>query len=330
MNQRLFRSLTAAVVVSAVSTSLPAQAQQIDRLEALLQQGEDADRSSPSAATTTADEASPSTQVTAASGPDRLSDLFQVIPHPLDNRQAATLYVRNIPVLTFIGPALPALTENKSDSTETSAADVELEPAVRATAIAARLDQFHQAEGDPEAIAVRWDEEQATYILSMGETDLVAIGETAILPDTTEDAAGDALQAANRLRRLLGGAAPLDTIEGLPEPTEAVPTSATDGEQVAAVMTGRASWYGPGFHGRPSASGETFNQNALTAAHRTLPFGTRVRVTNLSNNQQVIVRINDRGPYGHGRIIDLSAAAARAIDLARMGVGSVRLEVLSE
>ncbi|MBW4482702.1 MAG: septal ring lytic transglycosylase RlpA family protein [Tildeniella torsiva UHER 1998/13D] len=90
-----------------------------------------------------------------------------------------------------------------------------------------------------------------------------------------------------------------------------------------------ASWYGPGFHGRRSASGEVFNQNDLTAAHRTLPFGTRVRVTNLSTGQSVVVRINDRGPFGHGRVIDLSAAAAGNIGIRASGVGRVQLEVLS-
>lgn len=87
------------------------------------------------------------------------------------------------------------------------------------------------------------------------------------------------------------------------------------------IQSGRASWYGPGFHGRRTASGETFNTNELTAAHRTLPFGTRVRVVNKRTGQSVIVRINDRGPYAHGRVIDLSRASAQAIGLS--GVGSV-------
>ncbi len=92
--------------------------------------------------------------------------------------------------------------------------------------------------------------------------------------------------------------------------------------------TGKASWYGPGFHGRRTASGQTFNQNDLTAAHRSLPFGTKVKVTNLRNGRSTVVRINDRGPFTGGRIIDLSAAAARAIGLYNSGVGSVRLEIL--
>lgn len=79
------------------------------------------------------------------------------------------------------------------------------------------------------------------------------------------------------------------------------------------VQEGLAVWYGPGFHGRRTASGEVYDMHALTAAHPTLPFGTRVRVTNLQNGRSVVVRINDRGPFGGRYIIDLSYAAARAI-----------------
>ncbi len=84
-----------------------------------------------------------------------------------------------------------------------------------------------------------------------------------------------------------------------------------------------ASWYGPDFHGRTTASGERFDERALTAAYRVLPFGTRLRVTCAATGRSVVVRINDRGPYVAGRAIDLSRAAARAIGLP--GVGRVRL-----
>lgn len=84
-----------------------------------------------------------------------------------------------------------------------------------------------------------------------------------------------------------------------------------------------ASWYGPGFHGRRTASGERFNTGAFTAAHRTLPFGTRVRVVNQTTGRSVVVRINDRGPFVRGRVIDLSKAAARAIGVS--GVARVTL-----
>ncbi len=91
------------------------------------------------------------------------------------------------------------------------------------------------------------------------------------------------------------------------------------------VQEGEASWYGPGFHGRKTASGERFNTNDMTAAHKTLPFGTVLKVTNLSNDKFVIVTINDRGPFIRGRIIDLSKAAKDAIDMG--GTTQVRLEV---
>ena len=92
------------------------------------------------------------------------------------------------------------------------------------------------------------------------------------------------------------------------------------------IQSGPASWYGPGFHGRKTASGETFNTNEMTAAHRTLPFGTKVKVVNKKTGKSVVVRINDRGPYAHGRVIDLSKASAQAIGIS--GVGSVTLAQL--
>lgn len=90
---------------------------------------------------------------------------------------------------------------------------------------------------------------------------------------------------------------------------------------------GKASWYGGRWHGRATASGERFNQWAMTAAHKKLPFGTWVRVTNLSNGRMCIVRVNDRGPFVRGRVIDLSAAAAQQIGLTSSGIAPVRLEV---
>jgi peptidoglycan lytic transglycosylase len=94
------------------------------------------------------------------------------------------------------------------------------------------------------------------------------------------------------------------------------------------VETGVASWYGQEFHGRPTSSREVFDMNDMTAAHRTLPFGTSVMVTNLANGRSVVVRINDRGPFIRGRIIDLSYAAARVLDIVGPGTARVRLETL--
>lgn len=95
-----------------------------------------------------------------------------------------------------------------------------------------------------------------------------------------------------------------------------------------AHVIGKASWYGRYFHGRPTASGEPYDMYALTAAHLTLPLGTYVRVTNLRNGRSAVVRINDRGPYIAGRIIDLSYGAARLLDMENEGIQSVRLEVV--
>lgn len=103
---------------------------------------------------------------------------------------------------------------------------------------------------------------------------------------------------------------------------------APERSNVVSVQQGKASYYGARHHGRKTASGEPFNKNALTAAHRTLPFGTRVRVTNLNNQQSIVVRINDRGPYAKGRIIDLSEQAAREINMIRVGVAKVKVERL--
>ncbi|MFO8057407.1 MAG: septal ring lytic transglycosylase RlpA family protein [bacterium] len=95
------------------------------------------------------------------------------------------------------------------------------------------------------------------------------------------------------------------------------------------AQVGMASWYGKKFHGKKTASGERFNMFALTAAHKTLPFNSRVKVTNLSNHKSVKVRVNDRGPWAKGRIIDLSYAAAKRIDMIEKGVVKVRVEVIS-
>lgn len=94
------------------------------------------------------------------------------------------------------------------------------------------------------------------------------------------------------------------------------------------ITTGMAAYYDDNLNGRPTASGEIYDRNKLTAAHRTLPFGTRVRVTNEENGTSVIVRINDRGPTNRQRIIDLSRAAAEAIGMLKKGVVPVKLEVL--
>jgi rare lipoprotein A len=97
---------------------------------------------------------------------------------------------------------------------------------------------------------------------------------------------------------------------------------------VVRIITGEASWYGPGFFGNRTANGEVYQLGTMTAAHRTLPFGTRVRVTNLWNGRSEVIRINDRGPFVHHRVIDLGHGAASSLGLTASGITQVRLEVL--
>ena len=123
-------------------------------------------------------------------------------------------------------------------------------------------------------------------------------------------------------------------IAKVPSPAEAeqappiarIPTPS----QPTMMETGLASWYGAKFHGKLTASGEVFNQDKFTAAHPTLPWGSRVKVTNLDNGKSVDVRINDRGPFGKGRIIDVSRAAARTLGMVGRGITTVRVEWLSD
>lgn len=102
------------------------------------------------------------------------------------------------------------------------------------------------------------------------------------------------------------------------------------GEDYGYAETGIASWYGVEFHGKTTANGEIFNMNALTAAHRTLPMPSLVRVTNLENGRAVVVRVNDRGPFNHGRVIDVSRRTAQLLGFERQGTAKVRVKILPE
>src|SRR5262245_16680023 len=106
------------------------------------------------------------------------------------------------------------------------------------------------------------------------------------------------------------------------------PVCASADSDSPSVMTGHASWYGAEFAQRPTASGERYDPGKLTGAHRTLPLGSRVRVTNLQNGRSVLVTINDRGPYAGRRAIDLSYGAARALVMIQRGVARVRIELV--
>ncbi|MEB3224300.1 MAG: septal ring lytic transglycosylase RlpA family protein [Synechococcus sp.] len=245
-------------------------------------------------------------QVTAAAG--RLEPIAKLFSYPHEERTATTLYVNQLPVLTFLDSG-----EAADDQAEAIAQQVS-EELNTLTA---------QADFDAKKFSVSW-EEMGQYELLYDNEPLIALDDSVFLADRTGNSTQDALTVVNRLRRILGGAEPIAAIANAPK-TQTIGA----GVKVQRTMQGRASWYGPGFHGRRTASGEPFNQYALTAAHKTLPFGTRVRVTNLRNGRSVIVRINDRGPYSHGRIIDLSKGSAQQIGLVSSGVATVKLEVLN-
>lgn len=238
------------------------------------------------------------------------SAIAKVNVHEIAGSPTAILYVRTIPVLTFANQT-------------------------QAQQVAARLNQLNANKFDANRINVSWNASSNNFTIKVDGEALVNIDRETRLAGSTNKPAVDALQATNRLRRLTGNAPPLAAIPGMPQrvqparnnqPQRQAPQTAQ--RRVLPQPTGIASWYGAGFHGRRSASGEIYNQNALTAAHRQLPFGTRVRVTNLKNNRSVVVRINDRGPFIRGRVIDLSAAAARILGLTSTGVAPVQLEVV--
>jgi len=118
------------------------------------------------------------------------------------------------------------------------------------------------------------------------------------------------------------------TAAPLPETPVAIPSEAPEAPATTSLGSGTASYYAGKFHGRRTASGEAFDNGAMTAAHRTLPFGSLVRVTNPANGRSVVVRINDRGPFTRGRMIDVSRAAAEELGLITRGHATVELELI--
>lgn len=359
MNQRIWSGLTVTLLTATLGIATSGQAQQTRTTDRDLERHQSTAQAQPAPAaiqfaTEQRTVASPQAvkvgqlQSQGATAAEE-TVVAKIHAHEKEGHQAATLFVRDIPVLTFLGAqVLPvdgikmgeaaesqkiATGEEAASASETNLAlsdrAIENDPVWRATAVAARLNQLNRDNVDAHSIAVRWQDECECYSIEVNDEELVQVNETTILPDTTNIQAVDALQATNRLRRLLGNAPPLREIANLPPPPEPKAPQVSLGP-IRFQIRGLASWYGPGFHGRRSASGERFNQNALTAAHRSLPFGTRVQVTNLNNGQSVIVRINDRGPFVGGRVIDLSAAAARMLGMMRSGVAPVRLDVLRE
>lgn len=295
--------------------------------------------------------------------------------HDIEGRKAATLFVKDIPVFTFLSSQpvasgdtkLGVIGDKKQQQSHTLIADTNLssmgsftsaknqpkslhdDPVHRAGLIAASINQLVRNSDDAAQITVSWKGEgestanqaqnknssveqqpQERYTIKINDQELVEINQETILAGTTANLAEDALQATNRLRRLIGNASPINEITGLPERAKiSLPEPA---QQVAnnrrRTFQGIASFYGRGFAGRPTATGERFNPEAMTAAHRSLPFGTRVRVTNTRNGRSVVVRINDRGPFIRGRIIDVSTGAARNLGMIKSGLAPVKVEVI--
>ncbi len=292
------------------------------------------------------------------------TSVTKVHPHKLADRQAATLYVRNIPVFTFLSSEsvtisdkkVTTVTKNQDSSTKVVAVKSNYSnPVEKANQVASKINDLIDNKADATKITVSWNGSSKSksgvktfterYIIKLDGSEIVEINGNTHLPDTTKNLRNDALQATNRLRRLLGKASPVKTITGLPPELTAVKTKAkksTTAKKIASrkrykrvaarrrrrIFRGIASFYGYDGSGTRTASGERFNPEALTAAHRTLRFGTRVRVTNLRNGRSVVVRINDRGPFIRGRVIDLSHRAARIIGMIRRGIAPVKVEIL--
>ncbi len=279
--------------------------------------------------------------------------IAKIHPYQIGGKSAATLYVRNIPILTFVDTKLdpkvkyPSLNISskislKLPSKENSKVEIysSNDPVERATSVAALLNQLARDGFDANGIVPVW--QSGSYALMLGDSVRLNIDNSLIVPNSSKNGAKDALTTANMLRRLIGKAQPLTNIVGLPiatMPKTAVPKLERVAKKikpsyrlsialVTQIISGMASWYGPGFHGGTTANGERFNQYTLTAAHPNLPFGTPVRVTNKYNGRSVVVRINDRGPYSGGRVIDLSKGAAQVIGLVSSGVAPVRLEIM--
>ena len=288
--------------------------------------------------------------------------IARIHTHKLNGKNAATVYVRGIPVVTYIESEDSVnLSKNKNESegvkrsfesTKLPSSNLKADsnnlakavsdnpdylltspnPIERATAAAAMINQINRDGLDANTIIPAWN--NGNYVIKFGDRASLKFDQQALSPESQQSQPQDVLESANLLRRLLGGANPVSEIVNAPKPKIAAASSFNSANsalsgRIIGVMSGMASWYGPGFDGNYSASGEIFNARDLTAAHPSLPFGTIVRVVNMDNNQSVVVRINDRGPYAEGRVIDISTAAANVIGLISAGVAPVRLEVLS-
>lgn len=293
----------------------------------------------------------------------------EIVTHDLAGRQAATVYIREIPVLTFLGQS--SATSNKNTAIAANkilrgSQQQTDDPVQKANLLVDRINSLIHSNVDANKITVNWKAEkklvnsEATqnkssfvkhyqndiFTIKANDSKLLEIDEHTVLAGSTKNLAEDALQITNRLRRLIGYAPPVTKVENLPvrKPAKVVKTNkkptivshhtgkkrrSVGARRRGRVLKGWASWYGYDGSGNRTATGERYRPEGLTAAHRSLPFGTRVRVTNTRNGRSVVVRINDRGPFIRGRIIDVSAGAARRLRMISSGVAPVRVEVIS-
>ena len=159
---------------------------------------------------------------------------------------------------------------------------------------------------------------QALTLLMIGAFSLVGCAETEFLVHTAKQIRGGDSIATGDGRYKVGSPYQIKNVWYYPA------------EDYEYSETGIASWYGPNFHGKQTANGETYNQNDLTAAHRTLPMPSAVRVTNLENGRSIVLRINDRGPFARGRIIDVSRQGAQLLGFQKQGVAKVRVDILPD
>jgi len=317
--------------------------------------------------------------------------MTRIYPHSVRGLQAATLYVRDIPILTFLSSTPVTNNDSKvgvigndenvnsdllvaTNSAKVASfsntgntinfkkqvSSIDNDPVQKASVIAARINELIKNNVDASKITVSWKTENNSvvdnkadkkgffsqqpsgdsygalryrYTIEIDGQELVEVNQKTRLADSTQNLAQDALQATNRLRRLIGNASPIQEITNLPTGKS---VSTTNPPQKIAfgnvnlTFQGMASWYGYDGSGSKTASGERYHPEGLTAAHRSLPLGTKIRVTNTRNGLSVIVRVNDRGPYIRGRIIDLSAGAARVLGMISSGVAPVSFEVLAK
>jgi len=234
------------------------------------------------------------------------------------NQEASVAHVEDLPAfgtaLVILGD-VPLLSVNGSREANLT----------RASEISARVNRLGWERVAGESIRVTFDGKH--YAVVAGEDLAIVTIDSAIrLSRSVEFSPQDtALQVANRLRRFFGNAPALSEAP-VAEREAAEPESL--GSKVVKVFQGIASWYGEQFMHRRTSSGEILRPESLIAAHRALPFGTLLRVTNLTNGRQVTVKVQDRGPFVHGRVIDLSERAARILGMINSGVARVKIEIM--